>query len=170
VHRQRWIHIDPCEEAWDKPLLYTDGKIQPRSKSPTLTPGPGWQKSLSYCIAFSIDGAADVTGRYVRRTERALPRQRISEAELLHVLEEIRSLRQEKLKTQDRLRLKTEHEHEVDELRKYAITALVEDFSVHWDVQSQKESGAIRGDAETGKGLERRLAAEDGERFDIERG
>ncbi|KAJ4315414.1 Protein png1 [Neodidymelliopsis sp. IMI 364377] len=154
VHRQRWVHVDPCEEAWDKPLLYTDG----------------WNKSFSYCIAFSIDGAADVTGRYVRRTERALPRKKTSEAELLHTLEEIRSLRQEKLKTQDRLRLKTEHEHEVDELRKYAITALVKDFNTHWNVQSQRGTGAIRGDAETGKGLERRMAAEDGERLDIERG
>jgi hypothetical protein len=36
-HKQRWIHCDSCEAAYDQPLLYTTG----------------WGKTLSYCVSFS---------------------------------------------------------------------------------------------------------------------
>ncbi|EFO98289.1 hypothetical protein CRE_22130 [Caenorhabditis remanei] len=45
----RWIHVDPCENTMDRPLLYTRG----------------WGKQLRYCIGYGIDHVADVTWRYV---------------------------------------------------------------------------------------------------------
>ena len=45
------VHLDPCEDACDKPLLYE----------------AGWGKKLSYVLAVGRHGAADATRRYTQR-------------------------------------------------------------------------------------------------------
>ena len=47
-HRREWVHCDPCENAYDKPLLYE----------------LGWGKEATWTFAVAKDGAADVTRRY----------------------------------------------------------------------------------------------------------
>ncbi|KAK4984170.1 Protein png1 [Elasticomyces elasticus] len=113
VHRKRWVHVDSCEGKWDAPVLYTEG----------------WGKKLGYCIAFSADGCADVTRRYVRNTAKhAAPRAQCTEAELLYILDEIRSLRRRDMSKQERFRLKGEDMREDAELRRGIVESLAREI------------------------------------------
>ncbi|KAH7370961.1 hypothetical protein BKA66DRAFT_425008 [Pyrenochaeta sp. MPI-SDFR-AT-0127] len=136
AHRKRWIHVDPCEEAWDKPLMYTEG----------------WGMKLSYCIAFSADGAADVTRRYVRCAKYAAQRNRSSEPELLYVMGEVRAVRRQKLSKEDRMKLEGEHMKEMEELRAIAINELVSDLC-SLSLEKQADGSVdIGGDVQDSKG------------------
>ncbi|KAM1549601.1 hypothetical protein ACFX1Z_010628 [Malus domestica] len=57
----RWMHLDPCEAVYDKPLLYESG----------------WNKKLNYVIAIAKDGVCDVTKRYTRKWHEVLSRRNI---------------------------------------------------------------------------------------------
>jgi peptide-N4-(N-acetyl-beta-glucosaminyl)asparagine amidase len=75
---KRWVHLDSCECARDQHLLYDKG----------------WGKKQSYILAFSIEGAQDVTKAYVQDWEAALQRRTwISENELARLLDGVTSRR-----------------------------------------------------------------------------
>ncbi|KAJ5131046.1 Peptidase (PNG1) [Penicillium bovifimosum] len=113
-HQRRWVHVDACEGAWDQPRLYTEG----------------WQRKISYCVAFSIDGATDVTRRYVRSFSRhGSPRTRAPEEVVLWTIHEIRRKRRENMSKTDQRRLIKEDEREEKELRCYMASALASEIN-----------------------------------------
>ncbi|XP_012492851.1 peptide-N(4)-(N-acetyl-beta-glucosaminyl)asparagine amidase [Gossypium raimondii] len=70
----RWMHLDPCEAIYDRPLLYEKG----------------WGKKLNYVIAIAKDGVYDVTKRYTRKWNEVLSRRTITtESSVVSVLTSI---------------------------------------------------------------------------------
>lgn len=63
---------------------------------------------MSYCIAFSVEGAKDVTRRYVRPPSDALLRNRMTEAELAYILEDLCGQRRANMEHDEREKLKLE--------------------------------------------------------------
>ncbi|KAH6854992.1 hypothetical protein B0I37DRAFT_301017 [Chaetomium sp. MPI-CAGE-AT-0009] len=143
-HQNRWVHVDACEEAWDVPLLYTQG----------------WGKKMSYCIAFSVDGATDVRRRYVRKAEHAKRHVRCPEAVLHHIIAEVRNLRREQLSGEEISRLAEEDRCEERELSWYIAEDVVNNLSLSVLDMTEEGRETRKSTSDKGKRTNREWLAE----------
>lgn len=130
AYRKRWVAVDVCEQAWDKPMLYTNGMFL-CSHSPSLSckrqanSRIGWNRKLAYCIGFSSNGCRDVTRRYVRNFEKwGLPRTRTPEGVLYYILDEIRRKNCQNMSKSERFMLEGLDMRESRELQYFFIQGL----------------------------------------------
>lgn len=63
---QKWVHLDPCEAAFDEPLLYCEN----------------WGKKMSYVLGFNMNNVVDLSGKYITK-EKQIPQQSIVEPKLV---------------------------------------------------------------------------------------
>jgi peptide-N4-(N-acetyl-beta-glucosaminyl)asparagine amidase len=72
---ERWVHMDPCENAYDSPKMYERG----------------WGKKLTYVLAFSLVEVVDVTHRYtLNKVMNRMRRDQVPEQWLKDVLTNLR--------------------------------------------------------------------------------
>lgn len=89
----------------------------------------GWQRKIGYCIAFSADGATDVTPRYVRNFAKwGAGRVRAPEAVLIWILDEIRATRRKTLSKREKFDHQGEDNAERKELQGYIAEALADEL------------------------------------------
>ncbi|ROW01380.1 hypothetical protein VPNG_07617 [Cytospora leucostoma] len=84
---------------------------------------------MSYCIAFSVDGATDVTRRYVRKWDHSWRRNVCSEEVLLHILQEIRAESRKSKTKEEKHRLDSEDSAEAMELLNGIVAPLTLELS-----------------------------------------
>lgn len=144
-HQKRWVHVDACEEAWDQPRIYTEG----------------WNKKMAYCIAFSYDGAMDVTRRYVRSRENLLPRQRCPEEVLAWILHEVRATKRAEMSKSERARLEREDLDEENEFRAYHAQNLARELTGDMDVVAGRPVAAQQEQLREGEKRPRQSGAAD---------
>lgn len=86
--KQRWVHCDPAEEAFDQVRLCYKSVIIMASWAHMLDGQPmlytvGWGKKLTYCIGFSCEEAVDVTKRYTQNWPEVLERRTLVDEDVL---------------------------------------------------------------------------------------
>ena len=100
---KRWIHVDPCEEAYDTPLVYEQG----------------WKRVMTFIVGASDEEIVDVTPRYVK--DWCVVKERRSEKmenNLKAVINNMNNLLESKLSEEDKNKLNERRKLENEEFMK----------------------------------------------------
>ena len=100
---KRWIHVDPCEEAYDTPLVYEQG----------------WKRVMTFIVGASDEEIVDVTPRYVK--DWCVVKERRSEKmenNLKAVINNMNNLLESKLREEDKNKLNERRKLENEEFMK----------------------------------------------------
>lgn len=65
TNMKRWIHLDPCEAAFDEPTIYCEN----------------WGKQMSFCIGISESYMVDLSSKYITKADKQIPRNTIVSSE-----------------------------------------------------------------------------------------
>lgn len=65
THMKRWIHLDPCEAAFDEPTIYCEN----------------WGKKMSFCIGITEGYMVDLSTKYITKADKQIPRGTIISSE-----------------------------------------------------------------------------------------
>ena len=120
---KRWIHVDPCEEAYDTPLVYEQG----------------WKRNMTFIVGASDEEIVDVTPRYVkdwnvikeRRSEKM-------ENNLKAVIRNMNGLLESKLNEEEKNKLYERRKMENEEFRNKTGECKVKD-----EEKMPRQSGSI---------------------------
>ena len=121
---KRWIHVDPCEEAYDSPLVYEQG----------------WKRVMTFIVGASDEEIVDVTPRYVkdwciikeRRSER-------NENTLKAIINNMNNLLESKLTNEDKAKL-----YERRKLEKEEFDKKTGECSVSEEEKMPRQSGSLQ--------------------------
>ncbi|RAL58909.1 hypothetical protein DID88_009329 [Monilinia fructigena] len=120
-----WVNNPPCGVCMSPTVAQGMTAPTPDEQACGATKKDGVRK-MSYCIAFSIEGATDVTRRYVRKSDHALARNKCPEEVMLYIQNEIRGLRRANMNKDERFRLEKEDAREDKELRGYVVASIAQ--------------------------------------------
>ena len=111
--KQRYVHVDPCENIIDAPYTYEEG----------------WKKKLEWVIAFGRNEVYDVTPRYTRHLDACIERRSLKvDEEFYHKIVEYRNQQyQSKISDQEKEEIKKRNELDIESMKEHRTDTKAEE-------------------------------------------